>query len=260
MQALGVGLPAGSRLELAGKTVRKVLEGQDTFSADDSLEVLRLTEAHWTVIEQYTVVRALDKKRSLAKLGLDKLETMLGGPDIAADETNPIARNTQFELYAGACLAFGGVSLQLEEPDLVFQYQHLLTGIAAKRVRSSAQLAKRAKEAADQIEKSGMPGFVAVNVDQIMKPSGASHGVGLDQQVPDLKQVEATLSNRRGVLGVITFGRRATWTFADSLPKLEIGRFNRIRAFSAKHQEENDVNGFWSRVLAQMEKNLEAIW
>jgi hypothetical protein len=260
MRVLGVQVPGGCRLELAGKLVRRVLEGQEAIEPEDSLGVQRLTEAHWTVIEQYTVVRALDQKEDLAKVGIEKLKTMLGGPDIAADETNPIARNTQFELYVGACLAFGGVSLHLKEPDLTFQYQGTPTGIAVKRVRSSVQLAKRAKEAADQIQASGMPGFVAVNVDQIMKLSGASRGVGLDQQVPELAQVEADLCERPGVLGLIGFGHRATWTFAVVPPKLEIGSFNRVRLFSTRRQKKGDGDGFWSRVLTQMERNLRAIW
>jgi hypothetical protein len=257
---LGVQVPSGCRLELAGRLLRRVHEGRETVEPEDSPGIQRLTEAHWTVLEQYTIVRALDPKESMTELGLEKLQQMLGGPDIAADETNPIARNTQFELYVGACLRFGGVSLDLQEPDLAFSYQGVPTGIAVKRVRSSAQLVKRAREAADQIRASRMPGFVAVNVDQITKLSGQCHGVGLDQQVPELTPVESALGERPGILGLLAWVHRATWTFQDTSPKLELGSFNRVRIFSAKLQGKGDGDAFWRRVLNQMERNLPRIW
>ena len=262
LTALGVPVLNGNRLELAGKLVRKVLDGHVTIEPEDSLGVERLTEAHWTVIEQYTVARVLNPSGHLGEVGLEKLRTMLGGPDIAADETNPIARNTQFELYVGATFALGGVSFHLEEPDLSFEYLGTTTGIAAKRVRSPAQLGKRVKEAAEQIQSTGRPGFVAVNVDAIIKVTGASPTVGtaLDQRLPTLKRVDADLAGRPEVLGLIVFGHEATWDFEGKRPRLRIATFTRVRIFPANDRDKAEGEAFFGGVLSRIEKNQRAIW
>ncbi len=109
------------------------------------------------VLEQHTIVRVVNPTGRLSAVGRQKLRAMLGGPDITKDETNSIARNTQFELYVGAVLAFGGVSLELEEPDLTVQYLGRVTGIAAKRVRSPPELERRVGDPVEPVTRSGSP-------------------------------------------------------------------------------------------------------
>lgn len=235
---LGVSIPASNRLELAGKLVRQVLEGEVSISSEDRAEVGRLTEAHWTVLERYTIARVLNPVGDLADLGRKKLRTMLGGPDIAGDEKNSIARDTQFELYVGAMLALGGVSLDLEEPDLTFQYLGTTTGIAAKRVRSPAQLNKRVKGALKQIHTTGKPGFVAVNVDTlIMTGTTSAAGTPLDVRLPTLNRLDSSLAWRPGICGSIVFGHDATWDFSVQRPKLSTAQFNRVRILPANVRE-----------------------
>ena len=47
---------------------------------------------------------------------------MLSGADVPDTERNPLARNTQFELYVGAYLTMGGVRVGIGEPDWIIDY------------------------------------------------------------------------------------------------------------------------------------------
>ena len=64
-------------------------------------------------------------------------------------------------------MALGGLAVSRGEPDLQIGYGHESVGIAAKRLDSvtRAQVRRNIKSAAVQIERSGLRGWVAVNMD-----------------------------------------------------------------------------------------------
>ena len=170
--------------------------------------------------------------------------------------------NTQFELYVGAVLALGGVSSHLAEPDLTFRYLGLTTGIAAKRVRSPAQLEKRVKGAVKQIQRTGTPGFVAVNVDRLIAEAEKTPAVEavLDQRLPAVQTVDSCVQGRRGIIGSIVFGREATWDFRKEPPKLGLAHYQRVRTLPATPQEKVDGSAFWGEVLPRIRESQVKIW
>ena len=240
----------------------QVLGGEAHVARDDTDKIVHLTDAQWTIFEQYTIVRAVNPRGAQADLGREKLRAMLGGPEVEGDEKNPVARNTQFELYVGAVLSLGGVSLDLAEPDLTFHYLGRMTGIAAKRVRSPAQLAKRVKDAVKQVQSAGMPGFVAVNVDRLIADTETKLPVEavLDERLPAVQIVDSYLHEHQEIRGSLVFGREARWDFTREPPKLGLGHYQRVRILPATQQEKCDGDAFWREVLARIRENFDRIW
>ena len=123
LEAFAVPQPAGNRLTKAHALIRDANERRIILRSDDEPALDRVTEAQWTILEQYIVARALGAPgRVLHPIQLSKLEMMLSGADTEDEDKNPLARNTQFELYAGATLVMGDVRTRLAEPDLRADY------------------------------------------------------------------------------------------------------------------------------------------
>jgi hypothetical protein len=100
-----------------------------------------------------------------------RAESALSGSILATNDTNPAARNTQFELIVAAFLRSSGISVTFEEPDLHAQDEEGTFAVAVKRLRSKAKIAFRLKEARNQILKSGRPGIVAIDLSNVLNPS-----------------------------------------------------------------------------------------
>ena len=80
-------------------------------------------------------------------------------------------RDTQFELYVAAvCQSAGLVPVDYEEPDVTCTVDGVKFGIAAKRVKNVANLNKRVKKAAQQIETAQLPGIVALDTCLALNP------------------------------------------------------------------------------------------
>jgi len=140
----------------------------------------------------------------------------LGGADTEADEVNPLARNTQFELYAGAMLTMGGAVVAIGEPDLVMLFLGEEVGIAAKRVRSEKQIRKRFKGGLEQIERSGRRGFVALNLDRLAKKTKRAAGAeakgrAFDEAIDPVNIIAPLMNNQPKLLGVMIFGSTTEW-------------------------------------------------
>ena len=75
-------------------------------------------------------------------------------------------------------------------------------------------LRRRVKEGMKQIRRTGRPGFVAVNVDVILKQTGPAlaPGPSLDERLPVIRELEALVAGHPGLLGLIVLGRQAIWT------------------------------------------------
>src|SRR4051794_6672973 len=80
LQAFGVALPPGNRLAQAERLIRDVNDGKQVLRAEDEAILLRVTEAQWTILEQYIVARSLGRPgRTLPAVHLAKLHLMLSG-------------------------------------------------------------------------------------------------------------------------------------------------------------------------------------
>lgn len=87
-----------------------------------------------------------------------------------ADTERSPGRDTQFELFVGAVANAAGLHPRFEEPDVVGTVGTLEFGIAAKRVKSIARVDDRVSEGARQIQDSGRPGIIAMDVSFAMNP------------------------------------------------------------------------------------------
>lgn len=224
---------------------------------DDDVTLKRVNDALWTISEQYTITRALGRPdRPLRPLLLQKLGIMLSGAEIEDEDRNPLARNTQFELYVRAVMVMGDVPVRLEEPDLRIWYVDLEAGIAVKRVRSMSQLMGRVDEAVDQIETSGVPGIVAVNVDLILKAfgTGTVETAQLDERLAVLQEVDARLAARDSVLGSLIVCRDAEWRFGGERPAFNCSTWHRFAPYPRNEEQLVRGNTFWRRTHELIEK------
>lgn len=243
---LGIEVPPENRLRSAIRLLERTnIPGTVILPEDDDL-LVRLADAQRTILEQVTIVRATPGPERLSPTHRFKLTEMLGGADIEDEERNPLARNTQFELYVGATFAMGDAWIMLEEPDLRLQYAGRDVGIAAKRIRSPAQLRRRTLEAAEQIDRAGGGGFVALNLDILVKGMSLeavaeSERNAFNSYMEPLHKVEKELAERHHVLGTLVFANTAQWSFEGGRPRFHIATYRR---FWPLPQSEEDLATF----------------
>lgn len=106
----------------------------------------------------------------------DKLQIVVRGADFAALDRNTESRNTQFELRIASYLGRAGYRLDFETFTDIIATRGLTTYyVECKRIASAAQLARRIKEALNQIEERkpksgfvhGRHGVVAADVTRV---------------------------------------------------------------------------------------------
>jgi len=87
------------------------------------------------------------------------------------DRKQSVGRNSQFELYIHAlCRNAQMLPVTLDEPDVRCSVQGITFGVAAKRLKSIGKFKDRVAEAADQILKSKLPGFIALDTCIALNP------------------------------------------------------------------------------------------
>jgi len=95
----------------------------------------------------------------------DRLRTLVSGAEFSTGESNAAsARDLQFESFVGAVCELSGYSVEFGEPDLVLSDDSQVFVIAAKRPRNYARCEKNFKKGVRQINGSGKPGMVAVDL------------------------------------------------------------------------------------------------
>ena len=169
---------------------------------------------------------------------VEKLRTVMGGDELGHGK-NPLARNTQFELYVAGLFAESGFEVSQGSTDATWRYLGEDLCIEAKRLTSlsrSALDARLSKAAGQIIGDEVHPlfslarnrGLIAVNVDAYFgdiaerEPAAVS-----DQMLFDRMNVVrvacAPLAQKHAILGVMVFGYSAHWTMEGPLgvPALE---------------------------------------
>jgi len=254
--------PVGNRLTKACTLVRDTNEGRILLRAGDDPALYRLTGAHWTILEQCIVARSLGRTgRVLSSTTLDKIETMLSGAGTDDEDQNPLARNTQFELYVGAMLIMGNVPTWLAEPDLRADYLGLEIGIAAKRVQSAKQLKKRMKDAVGQIRDSGLPGVVALNLDVLLRNAGAGDldTEQLAERLAAIEEVDKLLSAEEEVIGSLVFARDATWQFSGEKPLFGFAGWHRFAVYPRTSEQKKRGKEFWRKARERIDARMESL-
>ncbi len=260
LEDFAVSQPSGNRLMKAHFLIRDANEQKIILCSDDEPTLHRITEAQWTILEQYIVVRALGKPgRMLDPMQLSKLEMMLSGADTEDEDKNGLARNTQFELYAGTTLVMGDVRTQLAEPDLRADYLGMEVGVAAKRVRSPKQLNRRANEAVKQLRISGVPGIVALNADVLLKTTGTGNldTKQLDERLCVLKEIDELLSRHEEVLASLVFAHDAVWQFGGEKPSFGMTSWHRFSVYPRTQEQQERGEEFWHKARERIDMRME---
>lgn len=146
----------------------------------------------------------------------DKLSSALGGAPIAADDANGSkARSDQAELYLAALLLTCGLTVELAEPDLVVTVRDGTTvPVAIKRPRSEQKVQSNLRKAARQIDRSGRPGIIALDlsfIERVEKPiyiSEPDHRqtlarILLDGYAQENAEMLLEISQRPRILGIL---------------------------------------------------------
>lgn len=257
-----ISLPSGNRLERAKKLIEDVNAKRRNISQNNKRLINLVNEAHWTIIEQYIITRALgNPSQGLSPLLYRKVKEIFSGADLPETDSNPLARNTQFELYVGALFAMGGVPVTLAEPDLVFNYLGRPCGLAAKRVSSFRKATRRAKEAADQILASGIEGVVVINTDVLLKisPESPDTTATLAERLRVVVDVENIMAGRDKVIATMTIGRDCIWNFSTDRPHANISHLVRFIVHSKIPEEEARGNEFFKKMMKGIEEQIQTL-
>lgn len=101
----------------------------------------------------------------------DIRDLISGNFDPALDKQSSRTRDREFELFIGAICRRSGMTVELREPDIVFQHNGSTRSIAAKRLSSPKQIESNIKKAAQQVKRAGLPGFIFLDVTRILDPA-----------------------------------------------------------------------------------------
>jgi hypothetical protein len=262
LSAFGIPFPAGNRLQKARSLLTDVQDRRVilTSDADDALD--RVTEAQWTILEQYIITRALGRATyQLGSLKRRKLEEMLSGATLPEDDRNHLARNTQFELYVAGLFTMGDVRATLAEPDLLIDYGGVQRGVAAKRVRSLRQAVRRADDAAEQLEANHVRGFVAVNVDVLLKTTAGGPGPAatLSERLDLIETIERRMAERDHVIGTLILGRDCVWSFADERPRADVSHSYRFTVHPRSDNDEAEGREFFDRMMTRIDARMNTL-
>ena len=80
-------------------------------------------------------------------------------------------RDAQCELYVAAVCEKAQLAPSFEEPDIQCHVKDRRLGIAAKRLKADSQFEKRFREGTRQIERSGIPGYIAIDITLAFHPA-----------------------------------------------------------------------------------------
>lgn len=259
LSELGVSVPPDNRLMRAKRLLTDVNNEKIPLSPEDDELLFRVAEAQWTILEQYIIARATrTPSGTITDTHRRKLEMILSGRD-TPDETNSIARDTQFELYIASLFAMAGIPVRIGEPDLLIFLGEEEVGIAAKRVKTTKQIHKRVKHAIEQIRRSARRGIIAVNADLLLKDTGladsvAERGRAFDERLRMVHRLDDRLVGEEEVAGRVVIGRTSIWRFNEGRPELEMPMFRQYRFFANSDEEEEK----WSEFVVELERRISS--
>jgi hypothetical protein len=109
------------------------------------------------------------------------------------DREESTGRNAQLELYLAAlCQRAGMGPVDYEEPDVTCVADGIKFGIAAKRVKSLDQVRKHVKKAAEQVEKSKLPGIVVLDLSMAWNRQNMPITSGIMSQLYEMTAIAKT--------------------------------------------------------------------
>lgn len=213
-------------------------------------------EAARTCLELYIATHA--RAEHPGSEASDKLAVAILGADLPSDEDAHRARDLQFELFMLGFMNAAGTACRLAEPpDLICAYRDGEAGIAAKRLWSLEQAKRRLSDGADQVERAGLPGFIAVNAQEYLTGFGEIQSV--EEATPRYQERLARLHGQLGylktkphVLGLLVAGTTFEWVRTEGqVPRLAVSSFYDFQAITDDSHKADEVKRFTD---AQMEQ------
>jgi hypothetical protein len=207
--------------------------------------------------EFYLIARTLPKDRDPDTEG--KLRVVLRG--------SAKAKDFQFELLLGALLAIADIKVRPAPPDLRFLFAGEEWGIAAKRITSGEQLAKRTQRAVEQLEEERIRGIIAVNVDAFVRGLAVTEGADgrweeFDARVERLNRLYPALAEQDALAGIMAMGQVVEWLFDGSIPHLEYPWLFRSQGFNGNETVDRilvQLRAQMASRMADIEREIELI-
>jgi hypothetical protein len=224
----GVTLPSDGRLPRAIDRIASVNKEPHSLHTMGDDEAALLLEANRDIFDAFVATWTLiERPRTPPALPLPKFACFGEGTDHPAADSNPLARNTQFELLAGSYFVLGGGHVLPDEPDFSLLYGGRRVGIAVKRLSSvnPNTLNTRLREAADQLAAAQGVGFVCVNLDSWLSDltgnSAEEVGARFTEALKDAyRPIGRNASRRPAILGILIFGTWLAWARAEGKRQL----------------------------------------
>ena len=269
---LGAAPPPASRLPRALALIRRFDERPASLPVTDEALLRRGAHAQRTVWQLFVVTVAAPRRARTSQpwFPLGMLQDALGGAESPDGDRHTKARDTEFELYVASVLALAGATVRFCEPDLKVVVPGGAAGIACKRLtsRKADKLATRLRGAALQIERSGRPGYVAVD---------AGVFFGGESLAPDeparraqfrrwaevvLRAVGRSMGKRPQVMGVLAFGYADAWD-VEATPPLHVSAypasFQLLTDDEESAEQVAEREAFWTRIQRNMDAEIGAL-
>ncbi len=178
IEAAGVRVPPSSRLKRMHDLLvadEGMIEPSDP-EFETALEAERDMQLLAFVFDQLAAAEPNDEYRRLVKKVVD--DSVLPNHD----RTQSVGRNAAFELFVGAiCTSAQMLSVAWEEPDVTCVFDGIKYAFAAKRLKSVNSLLARVRKAVEQIDRSGLPGVIALDTCLAFNPNN----VRISEPLPD---------------------------------------------------------------------------
>lgn len=262
----GIRIPPSNRIERAIRIIDAINNIEAIRSADTD-RLHRAKEAFRTLWEAFVIAyAAFERDRPQSPFSADRLAYLLRGGDTPQEESNPTARNFQFELFIAASLILGRADVRRGEPDLRLLYHGRYVGVAIKRVRSlnTNTLRDELRDAARQIRSSVGEGFIAVNLDSWLsdlKTDGEVEelGASFNAHIAAAHDLLDDMAERRSLLGGLFYGTWFGWHFDGELPRIEFHVPHQIRCFTETAQAVEQTREFFEPLRERYESSLRKI-
>ena len=161
---------------------------------------------------------------------IGRIELVLGGAPFPSEDTNQLARSTQFELYIAALCKRGGLPVKFAEPDLVVTVRGVRLGVAAKRVGGSGHVRRLFVDATSQLRKAKLSGVVALSLDRLFRPNDERlFSPSADALKPEAPRIiEETLRPHVPALDRAAASSPALAIYASVVVPVAVGRENSV--------------------------------
>lgn len=169
-ETAGVRVPQYGRLREYAKQFAHAVRAIETGEAG-RLNLEYLHRALLDVTELSLIAEQFATATPVKGFGYAADRAMKGGKLLGDEKNHSPGRDFQFELFIGAIFKRGGYDVWFEEPDVIVRGDFGDVVIAAKRPRSTDNLPKLFEDADDQIDRSGKPGLVAVDISFLIMPN-----------------------------------------------------------------------------------------